>query len=277
LVAAALCLAVGLPLGNLVYKAGMTVAPRSDAAEARGETSESGAGLGGEQTLQRWWSPAKAAQLTVAAPWTHRREFGWSALIAALAALAAVAAALPLVWFGRGGGWRAGAAVAVASFGLAVPGPVLGVAIAWGFSHEQPAWLAAVYDRSIFAPWLAVWVRSLPVAIFVLWHAVRTVPRELLDAAALDGAGPWRQLTRVVFPLRRPAVLAALVAALAVGLGELSASIIVTPPGIHTVAWRVFDLLHTGYEDYVASLCLAMVLWFALLAAAARWLVGRAE
>jgi iron(III) transport system permease protein len=139
---------------------------------------------------------------------------------------------------------------------------------------NQPgsATLNYLYDRTIFAPWLAIVVRALPVAIVVLWHAFRTAPVELVEAATLEGAGPLRRLLYVGLPLRWPAVLAALLAALAVGLGELSASVMVLPPGVSTVAFRVFDLLHTGYEDRVAGLCLSLVLTFASLTALVVWL-----
>ncbi|MCZ7526433.1 MAG: carbohydrate ABC transporter permease [Acidimicrobiia bacterium] len=43
---------------------------------------------------------------------------------------------------------------------------------------------------------------------FLLRQAFLTVPRDLRDAAALDGYGHWRFMARVVVPLNRPAVAA---------------------------------------------------------------------
>ena len=43
---------------------------------------------------------------------------------------------------------------------------------------------------------------------FLMRQAFLTVPRELRDAAALDGYGHWRFLLRVAVPLARPAVAA---------------------------------------------------------------------
>ncbi len=51
------------------------------------------------------------------------------------------------------------------------------------------------------------------------------------------------------------------------GLGELSASILVVPPGVTTVAIRIFGLLHYGVEDQLAALCLATLLLISLLTA----------
>jgi sn-glycerol 3-phosphate transport system permease protein len=41
---------------------------------------------------------------------------------------------------------------------------------------------------------------------FLLRQAFMTVPRDLQDAASLDGYGHWRFLTRVVVPIARPAI-----------------------------------------------------------------------
>ncbi|PVU83866.1 carbohydrate ABC transporter permease [Cellulomonas sp. WB94] len=44
--------------------------------------------------------------------------------------------------------------------------------------------------------------------VFVLYGFMRTVPRELQEAATLDGAGPVRIFLRVILPLTRPALAA---------------------------------------------------------------------
>jgi multiple sugar transport system permease protein len=46
-------------------------------------------------------------------------------------------------------------------------------------------------------------------SIFLLRQFFLTIPRELEDAARIDGAGTWRVFTRIVLPLSQP-VLAAL-------------------------------------------------------------------
>ena len=37
--------------------------------------------------------------------------------------------------------------------------------------------------------------------------AMQSVPRDLYEAAALDGAGPWRQLWRITVPMIRPTLI----------------------------------------------------------------------
>jgi len=44
-------------------------------------------------------------------------------------------------------------------------------------------------------------------AVVIYLAALQGVPRELLDAAAIDGAGPWRTFRRITLPLLSPASL----------------------------------------------------------------------
>jgi len=53
------------------------------------------------------------------------------------------------------------------------------------------------------------WFGGGPFFIFLLRQFFLTIPRELEDAARIDGAGTWRVFTRIVLPLSQP-VLAAL-------------------------------------------------------------------
>jgi N,N'-diacetylchitobiose transport system permease protein len=49
---------------------------------------------------------------------------------------------------------------------------------------------------------------SLPVTIWMLRNFVATVPRELEEAAAIDGAGPVRRFFRILLPLVAPGLVA---------------------------------------------------------------------
>jgi ABC-type glycerol-3-phosphate transport system permease component len=45
-----------------------------------------------------------------------------------------------------------------------------------------------------------------PIQFFLFDQFFRTIPRELVEAARVDGAGEWTVLWRVVLPLARPVV-----------------------------------------------------------------------
>ena len=60
-----------------------------------------------------------------------------------------------------------------------------------------------------------VWAVILPGAfstfpVFIMCRGFDSVPKELLEAAAIDGAGPWQQFWRIGLPVGAPGVLAAL-------------------------------------------------------------------
>jgi multiple sugar transport system permease protein len=53
---------------------------------------------------------------------------------------------------------------------------------------------------------LAPYILGTPYGIFLMRQFFRTIPRDLEDAARIDGAGPLTILTRIMVPLSRPAL-----------------------------------------------------------------------
>jgi iron(III) transport system permease protein len=239
---------VGVPLANLLYQAGAEVT-QTDLGRVRG------------------WSLLKTLAIGWQSPWRFGREFGWSLLISGLSAGTAVVVGAALAWWGRDRGPRRAIVLLAVGLALAVPGPILGLATIRLFNRPGLPALHWLYDRSIAAPWLVLSVRGLGPATLVLWHALRSVPRVLLDAAAVDGAGPAAQLGRIVVPSRLGAFGLAWLLAFAVALADLAASILVVPPGVTTLSIQIFNLLHYGVYDRVAGICLALVGCFAILCA----------
>lgn len=54
---------------------------------------------------------------------------------------------------------------------------------------------------------IAVIWGSLPLIVFMIHSALTQVPTEVLEAADLDGAGPWKRFREVTLPLITPAVM----------------------------------------------------------------------
>jgi len=70
--------------------------------------------------------------------------------------------------------------------------------------HHRPVWL--IGPNSIWAIVIpSIW-RGLPFAMLLFLAGLQAVPKELHEAAALDGAGPWQRLTRITLPLLRPLI-----------------------------------------------------------------------
>jgi iron(III) transport system permease protein len=140
-------------------------------------------------------------------------------------------------------------------------------------NREESDLLVWLYDRTIFAPWLAMFVKALPIATLLLWYAFRTVSDELLESASSEGAGPVARFIRIGLPSRWRSLASAWLAAFAVASGDLAASILVVPPGVTTIPVRVFGLLHSGVDDQVAGICLTTVWSFAAVGGLILWLM----
>ena len=51
----------------------------------------------------------------------------------------------------------------------------------------------------------SVW-RGIPLAMLLFLAALQSIPRELHEAAAIDGAGAWRRFRHITLPLLRPLI-----------------------------------------------------------------------
>lgn len=244
-----------LPLGSLLYKAGLEVA---DTPHGR----------------IRQWSAAKCADMVALNPRMvegrlkirHYKEIGWSLAIDSVAATAAVAIAFPIAWYARRGSWRAWAGLSSVVWLWAIPGPVVGMGIIALMNRPEVPGLIWCYDRTILPPVLGCLARSLPLATLILWASLRSLPDELPEAAELEGADLWQRWWLIALPMRWPAVALAWVVSFLWSLGELDASVLVSPPGMVPLSNHIFGLLHFGAQDQVAGLCLALYLAMQLAA-----------
>lgn len=77
-------------------------------------------------------------------------------------------------------------------------------------------------------------VQHMPLVFLVLLAALRTLPREMAEAARISGAGPRRLLFKVVLPLLRPNLLAAYALAFVSALGNFGIPALLGIPGRYT-------------------------------------------
>jgi iron(III) transport system permease protein len=260
LVAVLLGLAVlwAVPVGNLCQQAGVVVTQVS----------------GGRE---RHWSVVKLAEVLAATPRRFSREFLDTAIVGLAAATASLLFAVALAWLARRGGLRAAPAFLVTACLLAIPGPVFGIALIWLLNRPDQPWLLALYDHRFFAPVLALALRGLPLSVLVLWHALRTLPEDTLEMAAIQGAGPLRRILAIGLPQRWAALPVAWLVALAVAWGDLGASVLIVPPGTNTLAIRIAGLAHFGVDDQLAGISLWVMALFAILGGAVLWLMRKLE
>jgi multiple sugar transport system permease protein len=73
-----------------------------------------------------------------------------------------------------------------------------------GLLGNRPVWLSG--ESSLFAIIVpSVW-RGLPFAMLIFFAGLQAIPPELAEAAAIDGAGPWRRFRHITLPLLRPLI-----------------------------------------------------------------------
>ncbi|NUP03956.1 MAG: carbohydrate ABC transporter permease [Nonomuraea sp.] len=122
-------------------------------------------------------------------------------LIMALSVPAAYAVA-------RLGGRSSGPVATFFAVGMSIPFQAFAVPmvlIGAGLSRFMIDWVTGVWDTRITVTLFYV-VLSLPFSVFVLIGYFRSLPGDLEEAAALDGASPFRTFRQIMVPLARPGI-----------------------------------------------------------------------
>ncbi|HEY2555684.1 MAG TPA: carbohydrate ABC transporter permease, partial [Diaminobutyricibacter sp.] len=89
---------------------------------------------------------------------------------------------------------------------------------------------------------------ALPFSTWVMVTYLRGLPRELEEAARIDGASSWRILTRIVVPLSWPGIVVSAIFAFLLGWNDVLFASVLTSPETRTaaVALQVFGATQEG-------------------------------
>jgi N,N'-diacetylchitobiose transport system permease protein len=108
------------------------------------------------------------------------------------------------------------------------------------FQHD---WYASTFSQLSLVTLLIVW-GALPFVAITLYAALSQVPRELVEAAEIDGARPWRVFLDVTLPILMPVLLI---------LTSLS---ILWDFGVFTQAYLLIGPSHISPGNYLMSIYL---------------------
>lgn len=132
---------------------------------------------------------------------------------------------------------------------------------------------------------LAVWQFGSPMLIFLA--ALKQVPRELYEAAYIDGAGFWKRLSTITLPMITPVILFNLINQMIHGFMAFTQSYIITQGGPldSTLFYAVymyrkgFNDFEMGYASTLAWFMLAIVgiLTILIFKTSRRWVYYEAE
>jgi multiple sugar transport system permease protein len=155
--------------------------------------------------------------------------------------------------------------------------PVLGLlgrTVEW-FGFTAPNWLGdpnwAMVSLALTTVW---WTLGFN---FVLYLAgLQDIPRDLYDASAIDGAGPWQQIRRVTLPMLRRTTSLVVVLQIIASLKVFDQMYIMTLGGpnfsTRSALQYIFDINFTDFRTGYAAAA-STLFFLVVLAVSAVWLV----
>jgi multiple sugar transport system permease protein len=149
-------------------------------------------------------------------------------------------------------------------------GPVAHVARMLGW--DSPAFFASPWVARISIEVLDAWV-SIPFIMILLLAGLQAMPREIVEAAKVDGAGPWQGFWKITFPLMLPVSVTAIVLRIIFKL-KLADIVITTTSGgpggatdtVSSFIYREYrDRSNVGYGTMLAMVYLILIILFVSL------------
>ena len=137
-----------------------------------------------------------------------------------------------------------------------LPPALIGVGLIaqWSPVHSVPLYGTA------FMTVAAEVARFAPVSVIVLAAWLLRIDPILHEAALVSGASLPRILTRVVLPLAAPGLAAAAGIAFVLSLGDIGATLLVTPAGQATLNLKAYNSLHYGGSQSAAGICALLLI-----------------
>jgi multiple sugar transport system permease protein len=131
---------------------------------------------------------------------------------------------------------------------------------------DGPNWLQSTTWAMPSLIAMAAW-RNLGTLMVIFLAGLQTIPRDLLEQAMVDGAGPWRRFRSVTLPLLRPTLL---LGAVLTGVGYLQffeEPFVMTKGGPldHTLSTAFFTYNQFGFGNYGYAAAASYLLFLAIV------------
>ncbi len=138
---------------------------------------------------------------------------------------------------------------------LAIPATTLGIGLikVW----NQPV-VDFVYGSSLIII-IGYIARFLPYSIITITSGLKQINPSMEEAASLSTNNWIRIVMKIVAPLLRHSLLAALFIIFVLSFGELGTTLLVTPPGHETIPIKTYNIMHYGADNMVAALSLILI------------------
>ena len=125
-----------------------------------------------------------------------------------------------------------------------------------------PIYIVALHTGLLDNDWALVILYTgfnLPIAVWMIRSFLLEIPREMLEAARMDGAGVWTELTRVILPIALPGIAATALICVIFSWNEFFFAYFLTTTKGPTVPVFLVSFLQSEGE-YWASLAAAATL-----------------
>jgi iron(III) transport system permease protein len=142
-------------------------------------------------------------------------------------------------------------------FPKAIPGIIIGIGFFWSFVIVNPPGHALL--NSIWGIMLALSVRSVTLAYFVMSGAFATVSESLDDAARSGGASWWTTMTRIALPIVRPALFVSFILLFVSILNDYDPALFLVTSSNQIMGVTMLQTLQSGETGPVAALAMVQV------------------
>jgi multiple sugar transport system permease protein len=169
--------------------------------------------------------------------------------------------------------WMIGKSLMENRFG---PAATLARQLGW----ESPAFFTSPEIARLSIMVMDAWT-FIPLVMIMLLAGLQALPKEVMEAAEVDGANPWQRFWKVVFPLMMPVSITAIVIRIIfkLKLADIIINVTAGGPGGATDSVTSFifreyrDRSNVGYGTLLAMTYLVLIIVFVtvLLKAANRW------
>ncbi len=196
----------------------------------------------------------------------HFGQLSWDALlnslvIALVATILALTIAIGIVLQSRTAHPRLAILMRWATLLTALlPGSLLAAAMVFAFNrgvltniiYSRP-WIVSIGHAAVFS--------ILP--LFIITWAQSSLPAQLADLARVDGAEGLRALVSIWLPGLWPAIATASLLTITQSITELSATMILLPPGVPNFAQQLLNQMHYARDQQVIASCLLLIFFAA--------------
>jgi len=142
---------------------------------------------------------------------------------------------------------------------------------------EGPRWLTAPASAMPSLMLIGLWLSVGGGAMVIFLAGLQSIPQELMDAAAIDGATPWQRFRNVTLPLLTPTIFFNLVIGIIAALKVFALAVLATQGGPNFATWffnlhlynTAFQFFEMGYASALAWIFFVLVV--ALTVLNVRW------